>query len=130
MHVTEWGMLTATDCPRGVVGAGATGTSRRPLAWVKGEGAVLETRTIGAMSNPTEPTPPASDEPVGPAAAAERRPRLSRPTPSHLFAERTDGEGNGRRRATRVIPELAAGSAAPPPDGPAEPAPRPRTRAG
>jgi len=75
------------------------------------------------MNEPTEPTPPASDEPLGPAAAAERRPRLSRPTPSHLFAERTDEEGNGRRRATRVIPELAAGSAPPPPDVPTGPAP-------
>ena len=79
------------------------------------------------MNDPTESPPPASEEPAGPAAAAERRPRLSRPTPSHLFAERTDGEGNGRRRATRVIPELAGGPATPAPDllsgpDPAEPA--------
>ena len=65
------------------------------------------------MNDPTDSTQPASEEPTGPAAAAERRPRLSRPTPSHLFAERTDGEGNGRRRHTRVIPELAEAPGAP-----------------
>jgi PAS domain S-box-containing protein len=59
---------------------------------------------------------PADEESAGSAAFAERRPRLSRPTPSHLFAERADGEGNGRRRATRVIPELAAEAAPPSPD--------------
>ncbi|HEX9632677.1 MAG TPA: PAS domain S-box protein [Gemmatimonadales bacterium] len=67
------------------------------------------------MSDPTESPRPAGDESASPAAAAGRRPRLSRPTPSHLFAERSDGEGNGRRRATRVIPELAGAPEDPPP---------------
>ncbi|MDH4046110.1 MAG: PAS domain-containing protein, partial [Gemmatimonadota bacterium] len=64
------------------------------------------------MSSPTDSQPPAGDDRLGSetgAAPSERPPRLSRPTPSHLFAQRSEGEGNGgRRRPTRVIPELAA----------------------
>jgi len=89
------------------------------------------------MSTPTDPrpsTPANAGGEVAPSAyaPAERRPRLSRPTPSHLFAERRD-EGHGPRRATRVIPALAekvglstspgeaAAGAAPPPAPPGAP---------
>jgi PAS domain S-box-containing protein len=45
---------------------------------------------------------------------ADRRPRVSRPTPSHLFAERRESQdGNGQRRTTRVIPALANAPEAP-----------------
>jgi PAS domain S-box-containing protein len=81
-----------------------------------------------------------AEPPVGGVdAASARRPRLSRPTPSHLFSQRkAEGPENGSRvRSTRVIPALArhavqpaleAGEPAEPihlpdvPDLPAEPA--------
>jgi PAS domain S-box-containing protein len=75
------------------------------------DGAVLLTRFFGPMTSPTDSASPAGDDrhvPATGAAASERPQRLSRPTPSQLFAERSEGEDDGgRRRPTRVIPALA-----------------------
>lgn len=64
------------------------------------------------MSSPTDSPAPAGDDRIEPetgAAPPERAPRLSRPTPSQLFAERSEAAGTaGQHRPTRVIPELAA----------------------
>ena len=69
------------------------------------------------MDEPRDPSlsgpPPGPD----PASVTEpgRRPRLSRPVPSQLFAERREGEGDngGQRRTTRRIPALADAEVAP-----------------
>jgi PAS domain S-box-containing protein len=76
------------------------------------------------MSESSESATSASAGAVPPGEAAlERRPRVSRPTPSHLFAERRDDDP-ARRRGTRVIPALA-GAPAPSPPPPPAPAPAP-----
>lgn len=67
------------------------------------------------MDKPTDSTP---SVPVGTGhgeAALERRPRLSRPTPSVLFAQRQSG-GHGEPRTTRVIPALAEAAHTPIPN--------------
>jgi PAS domain S-box-containing protein len=81
------------------------------------------------MDDPREPGPPVPTPGQEPSSVAEpvRRPRLSRPTPSQLFAERKGDEGdNGRKRTTRVIPALAEAGVSPKPPAAAElPAPAP-----
>jgi PAS domain S-box-containing protein len=89
--------------------------------------AALPKRTTALMTMPTDSRPSAPASAGGGEAASgawappERRPRLARPTPSHLFAERRD-DALGPRRDTRVIPALAEQAHAPAPifsvDGP------------
>lgn len=71
---------------------------------------------------PSAPVTAGGGEAASGAWAPERRPRLSRPTPSHLFAERRDN-APGSRRDTRVIPALAEQAHAPVPPTVHEPPP-------
>ncbi len=82
------------------------------------------------MDDPREPGQPVPTPGQESSSVAEpaRRPRLSRPTPSQLFAERKDDEGdNGRKRTTRVIPALAEAGLPPQPAAelPTPPPPEP-----